>query len=79
MNAMTAVLWVKGRQFYTIKVDREMIDLLEASVEVHKECVRAVSKMLENFVVGELDPADRDALIDAIIVRFGSSKVMAYA
>jgi hypothetical protein len=53
---------------------------LETSRKNHAELMEKVSTLLQGLVVGEYDPADQDALIEAINARFvGSSSVSAYA
>lgn|GEM_PF-1263776 len=79
MTAETVTLWVGAHGPYVVKREREWIDVLETSRKVRADLTETISRLLRGLVVGECDPADRDALIDAIISRFGSSSVAAYA
>lgn len=85
MTGETVTIWAGKHGPYLVTRDKkgivlleESIDLIEEAEKVQAKFARAISWLLRDLV-GEYDPEDRDALIDAIISRFGSKSVSAYA
>lgn len=78
MTGETVMLWAGKHGPYLVTRDQVSIDFLEKSVKVQAEFNETIIRLLGGLV-SRYDPEDRDALIDAIITRFGSSSVAAYA
>lgn len=79
MTSEMVTLWIGGGRSYLVSRDKEKVDILEKSMEARAGFMEIVSRVLQDLVVSQYDPADQDAIIDAIIARFGSSSVAAYA